>query len=317
VPRPTNGGADPGPAGGGPGPGPWVLGVDIGGTKSRARLVVGEEVVAEALSASASVAAEGPEAALAALDDLLGRVPLPSSRPLDAVCAGVAGMLRGRSLGLFTARLGALAAGGPVLVVGDGALVLPAAGFSEGVGIICGTGTVAFARHDGRQVTAGGWGYLLGDDGSGYWVFRRALRSVLDRCDRGRPLGPLGDALLEAVGARELDDLRAAVYGDPRPGRWAALAPAVLGSGDPEVANFLTEGAQGIGDLVDASLEALGRPAGLPIVLAGGMTSEPRFNSAVTTLLLRRWPDSPVSQLGPPPVVGAVRLAQEAAHQRA
>ncbi|MGH9106067.1 MAG: BadF/BadG/BcrA/BcrD ATPase family protein, partial [Acidimicrobiales bacterium] len=147
---------------------PRVLGIDIGASHSRARLVAGSQVMGEAQADSASVAAEGAEAAVAALDDLLAQLPLGEGGPLDAACIGAAGMVSEEVLDVFEARLAHYAGDGPVLFVGDGLLVLPAAGLHSGVGVISGTGAVAVAQAGDRIARAGGWGYLLGDDGSGY-----------------------------------------------------------------------------------------------------------------------------------------------------
>jgi N-acetylglucosamine kinase-like BadF-type ATPase len=289
-----------------------VLGIDIGATHSRARLVAGSEVVAEATAASASVAAQGLTPALAALGELLAQLPLDEARPLDAICVGAAGITRQHAADLIQERLTRFTEDGRVFIVSDVSLVLPAAGLDEGVGVICGTGTVALGRLGQRAARAGGWGYLLADEGSGYWLVRRAVRAVLERRDRGRPLGPLSTELLLATTMPSLEQLAAQFYEDPRPGRWAYYAPVVLGSADPAAATIIDEAASALHLLVEAVLERLGHPSGLPIVLAGGLTANERFRSAVTSELRRVSPSSQVSVLGQPPVAGAVRLAQMA-----
>jgi glucosamine kinase len=292
--------------------GPTVLGIDIGGTHSRARLVTGRDVVAEASASSASVAAEGPEAAMAALDHLLAQLHLDVRHPIDAVCVGAAGTMRPELLDLFEARLTRFTADGLVLIVGDGYLVLPAADVVDGVGVICGTGTVAVACLGDLVVRSGGWGFLLGDEGGGYWIVRSAIRALLDRYDRARPPGALGADLLGAVGVANALELLSQVYRDPRPGKWAAYAPVVLCSSDDLVLGIVAEAAAALDRLVDSALDALGQPGGLPIVMAGGLTEDLRFRAEVTAFLRRARPASKVTVLEEPPVVGAVRLAQRA-----
>jgi glucosamine kinase len=289
-----------------------VLGIDIGATHSRARLVAGLEVVAEARARSASVAAEGAEAAVTAFDDLLSGLPLDQWHPLDAVCVGAAGTASDEVLDRFEARLSRFTPDGRVLIVGDGYLVLPAAGLADGVGVICGTGAVAVACLGERVVRSGGWGYLLGDEGSGYWLVRSAIRALLDRKDRARPLGALGADLLEAVGVTRVDELMNQVYRDPRPGRWAAYAPVVLHSSDEVAHRIVEEAPPALDRFIDAALDALGHPTGLPIIIAGGLTDDPGFRSTVTAYLRQARPTSEVSVLEEPPVAGAVRLAQRA-----
>ena len=54
--------------------------------------------------------------------------------------------------------------------------------------VIAGTGSIAYGRNDRNQAArAGGWGYMLGDEGSGYWIGRAALRAVLRESDRRGP----------------------------------------------------------------------------------------------------------------------------------
>ncbi|MGH9107491.1 MAG: hypothetical protein ACRDZX_17015, partial [Acidimicrobiales bacterium] len=146
----------------------------------------------------------------------------------------------------------------------------------------------------------------------GYGVVRSAMRALLDRRDRGKPLGALGPELLQAVGMSGLDNLADEIYKHPHPGRWAAYAPVVLGSNDPVSTVILDETARALGYLVDAALEKLSGPPDPPIVLAGGMTEGRLFRSGVTSFFRRTRPASAVSFLQEPPVAGAVELARRA-----
>lgn len=292
---------------------PRVLGVDIGGTSSRARLAVDGTLIAEARAESANASAVGVGEASLALEALLGRLPLERYVPLDAACAGAAGAVGATVVQLFSQRLGPLTSGGKVSVVGDVHLVLPAAGLEQGVALICGTGSAALGSDGARTVTAGGWGYLLGDEASGYWVTRQAFRSLLESDDRGKKLGTLGAQLLEATHSASLDELRAGFYADPRPGKWAGLAPLVLASDDPVTTAILEEAARYLDKQVETVLGRLEPTAALPIVLAGGLSSITRFSETVTAHLRSSRPGSKISVLREPPVAGAVRLAERAA----
>jgi len=288
-----------------------VLGLDIGGTSTRARLVAGSGVVGDATAASASLTAAGPERASAALDELLAGLPGLDS-PLDAVCAGAAGSRTARETADFLrARLEPITRSGNVLVVDDAALVLPAAGLAEGIAVICGTGTIAAGTWRGREARAGGWGYLLGDEGSGYWIVREAVRALLGRRERGLPPGDLGARLLGAASAPDLDALRAALLRSPEPGMWARYAPAVLDSCDPEVVGLAGRAAGHLAAL--AARVALQFEAELPVVLAGGLMANERLSSASVAAISVQVPASSVRVLSEPPVTGAVRLAQAAA----
>src|SRR5437879_7072469 len=117
----------------------------------------------------------------------------------DACCAGSAGAEVPAGRERLENLLASILPGCKVTVVHDARLVLAAAGLDSGVALIAGTGSVAFGRDPGgREARAGGWGWLLGDEGSGAWIVREAAREVLRRADAGEHLGPLGSELLTA-----------------------------------------------------------------------------------------------------------------------
>src|SRR4030095_12707011 len=86
-----------------------------------------------------------------------------------------------------------------VLVVNDALVALEAgAPRQPGGGIISGTGSISYGRHArGEAARSGGWGYVLGDEGSGYWIGRAALRAVLREADKRGPETSLTEMLLE------------------------------------------------------------------------------------------------------------------------
>ncbi|HEY2127899.1 MAG TPA: BadF/BadG/BcrA/BcrD ATPase family protein [Streptosporangiaceae bacterium] len=147
--------------------GPRLLGIDIGGTRSRARLCTDGQVTAETDGPSASLPAAGRDGAQAALTKLLAGLPLGQARPLDAICVGSAGLSVPGVREFLAGQLAPLTRAGDVTIVSDVQLVLPAAGLTDGVAVICGTGSVAVGSLAGRTVQIGGWGYLLGDEGGG------------------------------------------------------------------------------------------------------------------------------------------------------
>jgi N-acetylglucosamine kinase-like BadF-type ATPase len=314
-----------------------VLGIDIGGTRSRARLCADGEVVAESEAASASIPAAGRAEAEAALDELLAGLPLggtgrlgDTARPggaaplgdpvrLDAICVGTAGLSVPGAAEFLRDRLSPLAAG--VEVVSDAALVLPAAGLDDGVAVICGTGSVAVGTYRGRTVQAGGWGYLLGDEGGGYWLVREALRTMLSRRDRNQPQGDLGARLLAAAGAAGLAELQRSFYTQPHlPRQWAGHARQVTASTDPAARDIMARAAAAVAALAATTTELLTGPAALsagpfalPVVLAGGLSGSAAFADAVRRALTDALPGTELHVLEGPPVAGAVRLARRAA----
>lgn len=144
----------------------------------------------------------------------------------------------------------------------------------RGAVLIAGTGAVAAHIEQHRAAaTAGGHGWLLGDEGSAFWIGREAVRVTLHALDAGVPLGALGRSVLHALDAeRTADETTAAtisaVHAMP-PIRLAELAPLVTAA--------VTEDAAAR-DVVDRAARALAdtarlvAPAETDLVLAGGLT---------------------------------------------
>jgi glucosamine kinase len=266
-------------------------------------------VVAEGQAASASLVAVGVADARAALADLLGQLPLDPLRRLDAVCVGAAGASVPGTRQFLTEHLAPLTRSGQVMIVKDAMLILPAAGLDAGIALICGTGSVAIGSYQGREVQSGGWGYLLGDEGGGYWMVRAALRVLLDRRDRGAPLGELGDRLIAATGAEHIGALHELFYAQTHPRHWASYAPLVLTSADASVAGITAAAADALADLAVSAAERLGAPSGLPVVLSGGLFRHAELETTVRIAIEEARPGSDIRTLARQAVTGAVRLA--------
>jgi N-acetylglucosamine kinase-like BadF-type ATPase len=236
-----------------------VLGIDGGGTRTRASLVAGERLLAHAESGSIKRLRVGAEAAEANLRALLKEVyDQAGVRGVRAASAGVASS----SMPGVKEWIAAVFEDFHVErseIVGDEVIALDAA-FRGGAGIlqIAGTGSKTIGRApDGSRETAGGWSSRLGDEGSGYWIGLHSLRRALAARDRA-PDRALDDReptqILLKVGeiwrTPSLDDLVNRGNGTPEPD-FAALAPAIhelAQAGDPVAAAVLHQAAA---DLVE------------------------------------------------------------------
>ena len=281
------------------------MGLDIGGSASRARL---------RRDAHGDVDAEGPGANVATLDselvdDRLTQLlaKLGPIRPI-ACCAGAAGAEVSVGRTRLEKLLERLLPDCRLSVVHDARLVLAAAGLHEGIALIAGTGSVAYGRTlDGREVQRGGRGWMIGDEGGGVWITREAARLLMARHDAGSPLGALGDSLLVACGARDALQLIANLHARHEPMEWAALASVVFDTADSDAGSrdIVRRAAAELIRLVVDVRHTLG-VAG-PLVLAGGLLlNQPRLEMAVRDSV-----GLPCVRLELPPVEGAVRLAGE------
>lgn len=267
-------------------------------------------MLADAEGPGANVAALSPGLAERRLTALLAE--LGSVHPV-ACCAGAAGAEVPEARARLEQLLQRLLPGCRVSVVHDTRLVLAAAGFETGIALIAGTGSVAYGRdRRGRESRAGGWGWLLGDDGSAAWLAREAARDVLRRADAGESLGPLGEAFMAAASARGGAELTGRLHSFREPRRWAALAHVVFDTADedPGAQALVAQAADGLAGLVDRVRKALSFKG--PVVLAGGLIlNHPQLEREVRRRLGRG-----TVRLEEPPVAGAVRLAESALPSR-
>ena len=130
--------------------------------------------------------------------------------------------------------------------------------------MLAGTGSIALARSaDGREGRAGGWGYLLGDEGGGYWLGREAITAYLGRLEGRAAAGVLLDLVAEAVGPSRPDRPRSHCLGHAAAShvaRLASLAPLVsraADGGDPVALDILTRAAQALADLAGSAARQL------------------------------------------------------------
>jgi N-acetylglucosamine kinase-like BadF-type ATPase len=203
-----------------------------------------------------------------------------------------------------------------VAVVPD---VLPvlAAGTPDccGVAVIAGTGSVALARSaDGHTQLCGGWGYLLGDEGSGYSIGRSALRHALHCMESGASHPPLVKAVLEKTTVNSVMELTKAVYEQPFPRTAiAALAPVVVHSGedgDVDAYAILDEAARELANLVSRAVRCLkSHDESVKLAAAGGLlVSSQRLQKSLRDEL-QRGGFLLEMQVVEEPLEGCVRLA--------
>jgi N-acetylglucosamine kinase-like BadF-type ATPase len=203
------------------------------------------------------------------------------------------------------------------LIVNDALIALVAgAGSSPGVVVISGTGAIAYGvSHHGVAARAGGWGPTLGDEGSGYWIGRRALAAVMRDVDGRGPQTDLTRLVLRHLSLERPEELVAEVYHQPQARRTiASLGTVVDGAredGDPVAIDIMANAADELALAAASVIARLDmRGEQFPILLAGGMLRESVWLSAE---LRRRMAEvAPRASVGPlthEPAIGAVRLA--------
>jgi glucosamine kinase len=204
-----------------------VIGLDIGGTKTRGVRFENGQPVADEIVGSSNVQNVTRDEAAAHLAELFGRI---GGGPVAHVYAGAGGIDTDEDAAALAALIEPHVPGSTITVVHDSRLLLAAGGASSGVAVIAGTGSAAWGRNgQGEEARAGGWGYLLGDEGSGYWLGREAVRHSLRRMNQGLETDELTRALLQACGIDHPNKL-IALFHSPDTGRryWAQQARLVV-----------------------------------------------------------------------------------------
>ncbi|WP_162145913.1 N-acetylglucosamine kinase [Glycomyces tenuis] len=294
---------------------PLFLGIDAGGTHTRALLADSDGVVVgTGGSGPANVVGVESDTALRRMAEAAAAA-LGSIGPeaVDAVCAGAAGMLSLPGAGgHFGEQLrAALGVGAPVSFVSD-AVTAFAAGTDEpdGTVVVAGTGAVALAVRGHTEVAgrSDGYGWLLGDAGSGFWLGREAVAATLRHLDGHGPGGWMVQAVIASVGAPNRTS--AAIVG-----RCMAESPARLARFAPLVFDAAEGGDAQARDLVDKAVDHLAATAaavaerGRPITLAGSLlTKTAVVSQRLGKRLAEDFPGTPVLTAAEP-VRGAAWLA--------
>jgi N-acetylglucosamine kinase-like BadF-type ATPase len=293
------------------------MGFDAGGTKTVCLLGEGTTVLGRGEAGSGNPRVGGVDGFRAAVADaataaLVGR----RERRITTAWIGVAGGDTPQMQAALSVAAESVLNASRVSISHDGRLLLAAAGVSSGIAVVSGTGSSIYGRApDGRQVTVGGWGHLLGDEGSGYDIARQALRAVTQAADRRGPQTRLSEPILQAWGAATAVELREHAYPARPVTEIARLARLVVEMTDDDVASAIV--ARAAHDLalgVRTCRQRLGSRGWTDpsVVLAGGLLSNGSALFVRLAAVLEGLDDGyRVLPLAVEPVVGALALARD------
>src|SRR5476649_1254177 len=183
-----------------------VLGIDAGGTKTVC-LLADEQgtIVSEGRGAGANLHTAGELAVEKVLHEAMEEAIGDRAITPAAICLGIAGVDRDDEAGTVRAIMRRIGYKARVLVVNDALIGLVAGARDEpGIAINAGTGSIVYGRNANFDAArAGGWGHMIGDEGSGYWIGRESLAAVMRAAD-GR--GPATHLTAEILAHFNVDD---------------------------------------------------------------------------------------------------------------
>ncbi len=301
-----------------------VLGIDGGGTRTRAVILDDQGQICGVGQGGASNYDDiGIQAAREnigkAIETARQEAGLPTP-PYDAVFLGIGGIateadrevVRGIALDLNLAPE-------KYIGVGHDIRIALAGGLSGRPGIvqIAGTGSSTYGVNSaGESWRSGGWGPLISDEGSGYWLGIQAMRAATRASDgRSHPTSLLA-SVMTRLGLPEMDDIMARLYAQEMSrAEIAALGPLVIEAareGDEVSLEIIKQGVQSMAECVAAVAKHLGFGDALELALTGGVFQagaivvDP-FREAVCALI----PQCKITKAELSPVLGACLLALE------
>ena len=295
-----------------------VLGIDAGGTKTVCLLADERgNILSEGRGGGANLHTSGElevEKVLhAVMETAIGDRDITPA----AVCLGIAGVDRDDEARTVRAIMRRIGYKSRIVVVNDALVALVAgAGNAPGIVIIAGTGSIVYGRNARFEAArAGGWGHIIGDEGSGYWIGREALAAIVRAVDGRGPDTRLTEDVLAHFNIDDTSRLPRIVYDRELPRMSvAALGPIVQQAsdlGDAVASGILERAADELvlaARSVATRLEMRGDE--FAFVLAGGVFRVvPWLGYEVTRRLVEVAPRSHVRLLEQEPAIGAVGLA--------
>ena len=313
---------------------PLYLAIDAGGTHTRCVLADDQKVLGRATTGSVKLMRVSEEEATARLTAMLNEAASTagvSLRDITRTCLGLAGITSPAVQAWARSAMGATVSGSLDLC-GDVDIALDAA-FPGGPGIlvIAGTGSNAIGRSpSGELHGAGGWGPVIGDEGSGYWIGLESIRAALRAQDRLGVGGPSTCLLREIEQHWNLASTSELVAfanqrgsgGHPAPD-FAALAPVVARcatEGDSLAAGILERAGEELADLVTLVAHKITAKAGsysetptssLGVAFTGSVVAQiAAVREAMVCRLGHSLPGSPVCKTAVDPLDGALYRAR-------
>lgn len=292
------------------------IGLDGGGTQTRllASDTSGDRWTARGPAANPRIVGiERTSEVLAGLiEDCIDRY---SKAEAYYVCGGIAGAAAGSMQRALTDLVKLdLNTEKPVSIrLTDDATIAHEAAFEGRPGIlfVLGTGsTILIRTHEDDFIRLGGWGYLLGDEGSGYSIGRAGLRAVAASIDASKPTALTTRAASE-LAVKTRDELLEKVYGSDY--SLASFAPAVLeeaGRGDAEAGAIVETEIRKLVDRFRWLADQLDFVVPESLKVTGGLSGSRPYMVTFASIVHEHFPDWKITKSGRDPVEGALWMAK-------
>ena len=298
----------------------FFLGIDGGASKTSCVVGDDRDLIGRGSGGSSNLTRVSEQVARSSMSDAIFEACrsagiLPSQ--VAKTCVGAAGSGREGVRDRMQRLVGEIVSG-KVQVIGDMVVALHAAfGDGPGVIVIAGSGSIAYGRDSAGVITrAGGWGHAVSDEGSGYWIGKRAIAACLRICDeRGDSEWGLLSQFMNALAAETHEELILKVNASPPPD-FAALFPLMTAScNDETTREILHEAGE---ELAGLAIAVLKRMSAKPerrhasVAMAGGVfRNSVIVREAFFDRLREAFPGVVVNPAVVEPVLGALDMARK------
>ena len=268
----------------------YILGLDGGGTKTDMALCDESGcVISRAIGGAASLTGQTQEAAFGHIEETMCRVTAPiggEQAEIAAFFAGISGGGLAVNREKFRALFARLLPNARVRENASDAVNALSAGIGRGDGVIAiaGTGSSVFARAKGEMRQVGGWGYLLGDEGSGFDLGRRALTAALRGLD-GRGEATCLRAMCEEKAGCTLRELIVRLYTQDSKRVIASYAPLLLEAAERGDSAALAELSRSTGEMAHAIATAAAYCEKKRVVMGGSVWKSKIYRESVERAL--------------------------------
>lgn len=146
-------------------------------------------------------------------------------------------------------------------------------GNKDGILVISGTGSSCYAQKDGKGEMVGGWGHILGDEGSGYHTVMQVFKNIIYKFDRNLPFDNLCKAMTGIIGGSTRSDIMNFIYNNEK-NKIAALFPVIVDyarEGEPYAEMLLENAGKYLAELTEAAYKKRNFKGPVKIGLKGGL----------------------------------------------
>ncbi len=296
-----------------------IAGVDGGGSKTEAVIVDLDErrIIGRGLSGPSNYHNVGLDIAVANIVDSLAKAAVEAGLDnlyFDSLCISLAGLDTRFDREYVSERLASLGISRILVIEHDAHEALMAGSLGEpGISVIAGTGSIAYGWDGRSRYIAGNHGWLLGDQGSGFWIGFKGLRTAVRMLDGRLEKSVLADLVLKHIGAGDKEELSYIIYNRGFSVDYiASLAPIVAEAcslGDHTACNILYRAGYELAKAVKAVATRTRLRGGYGVYYTGGVFSIGTVKSSFEKHVRELVNGVSVEMIKYRPVVGSLVIA--------